>query len=195
MKPLSAQVIEIGPERLTEYDRIPSCFLVRSVLEVELMNSGLGGILLKEIPVERPYIKDYDREEKPTGWPRKFDVRNWGFFMAFEGRQPIGAAAVAYDTTGVFMLEARRDLSVLWDIRVHPDLRGGGIGKMLFTHAAAWAHERGCSQMKIETQNVNVPACRFYQHMGCELGEVHRYGYAAVPAVSHEVMLCWYLTL
>jgi len=49
--------------------------------------------------------------------------------------------------------------------------------------------------MKIETQNVNVPACRFYQRMGAHLGEIRCYAYAAVPAVAHEVMLNWYLDL
>lgn len=49
--------------------------------------------------------------------------------------------------------------------------------------------------MKVETQNVNVPACRFYQRMGCQLGEIRLYSYAAVPAVAHEVMLNWYYNL
>jgi hypothetical protein len=49
--------------------------------------------------------------------------------------------------------------------------------------------------MKIETQNVNVAACRFYASMGCELGAINRYGYAGVPAVAHEAMLLWYYKL
>ncbi|MBI3739988.1 MAG: hypothetical protein HY258_13155 [Chloroflexi bacterium] len=49
--------------------------------------------------------------------------------------------------------------------------------------------------MKIETQNVNVPACRFYRAMECELGNIHRFGYAAIPAVAGEVMLNWYFNL
>jgi GNAT superfamily N-acetyltransferase len=95
----------------------------------------------------------------------------------------------------VNLLEGRQDLAVLWDIRVRPDARGLGIGTALFRHAAAWARSKGCRQMKIETQNVNVPACRFYAHMGCELGMVHRFGYAAIPAVADEAMLFWYLKL
>jgi GNAT superfamily N-acetyltransferase len=191
---MSIRILEINPVRLAEYDRIPSRFLVRSVLEVELVDGGLGGMTLREVPVERPYVKDYDAYgELPSDWPRKFDVRNWGFFLAVEGREPVGAAAVAFDTTGVFILEARRDLAVLWDIRVRPEARGAGIP--LFRHAAEWSRKRGCTQMKIETQNVNVPACRFYQKMGACLGEIRRFGYAAVPAVAHEVMLCWYLDL
>jgi GNAT superfamily N-acetyltransferase len=91
------------------------------------------------------------------------------------------------------MLESRKDLAVLWDIRVCPEYRGAGIP--LFRYAAEWSRKRGCTQLKIETQNVNVPACRFYQRMGAYLGEIHRFGYAGIPSVSHEVMLNWYFDL
>ena len=186
-------IAEITPERLGEYERIPSAFEVKTILEVELVEGGLGGMRLYEVPV-KPYIKDYDAGgELPTDWPKRYDVTKWGFFLAKMVGEPVGAAAVAFDTTGVFMLEARRDLAVLWDIRVLPEARGAGI--LLFNHAAGWSKRRGCSQMKIETQNVNVPACRFYQRMGARLGEIHRHGYAATPAVAHEVMLNWYLDL
>jgi GNAT superfamily N-acetyltransferase len=107
--------------------------------------------------------------------------------------RPAAAAIVAFDTTGVNLLEERRDLSVLWDVRVCPEYRGAGIA--LFRHTAEWSRRHGCRQMKVETQNVNLPACRFYQRMGCRLGEIRRFGYAGVPAVAHEVMLCWYLDL
>ncbi len=96
---------------------------------------------------------------------------------------------MAFNTSGVYMLEGRHDLSVLWDIRVQPELRGRGIGHALFMQAAEWSRARGCTQMKIETQNVNVPACRFYARMGCELGAINRYAYAGQPHVAHEVML------
>lgn len=192
---MAIKIEEIGPSRLDEYRSVPIRFEVKSVLEPVLVNYGLGGILLRETPVEKPYIKDYDSyEETPLDWPKKFDVSKWVFLLAMmNGVTAVGAAAVAFDTTGVFMLEARKNLAVLWDIRVRPEARGVGI--MLFRYAANWSHAQGCTQMKIETQNVNVPACRFYQRMGATLGEIHRFGYAAVAEVAHEVMLCWYLDL
>ena len=57
--------------------------------------------------------------------------------------------------------------------------------------------EQGNTRLMVETQNVNVPACRFYRAMGCELGEIDRYGYwgAAEVDVTQEVMLLWYLDL
>jgi GNAT superfamily N-acetyltransferase len=190
---MALEIVEIPPERLEEYAQVPMNFEVRSIFAVEPLAGGLGGLRLVEVPVPNPYVKDYTTEESPVDWPAKFDVRTWGFFLARQGELIAGAAAVAFVTTGVFVFEARRDLAVLWDIRVRPACRGAGIP--LFRHAAAWSRQRGCTQMKVETQNVNVPACRFYQRMGCELGEIRRYGYAGVPAVSAEVMLNWYLDL
>ena len=185
---------EIPPFRLNEYDRVPQKVEVRSCLKPEQVEGGLGGILLREAPVETPYIKDYDAYgEHPSDVTKQFNVSKWGFFLARAGKELAGAAMVAFDTTGVFMLEGRRDLAVLWDIRVRPQYKGTGI--MLFRYAVEWARSRGCTQLKIETQNVNVPACRFYQRMGALLGEIRLYGYAAIPAVAHEVMLCWYLDL
>jgi GNAT superfamily N-acetyltransferase len=184
---------EISPDSLSEYNTVPIAFEVKSILAVTLVDGGLGGILLHEIPV-RPYVKNYDADgEIPSDWPNRFDVTKWGFFLARFNGKPVGAAAVVIETNGVFMLENRRDLSVLWDIRVSPEARGVGIP--LFRLAAEWSQKHGCKQMKIETQNINVPACRFYQRMGARLGEIHRYGYAAVPELAHEVMLNWYLDL
>ena len=191
---MAITIFEIDSKQLDGYSLIPIRFEVSSIFDVELVNGGLGGILLHERKVT-PYIKDYDEWELPIDWPRQFDVSHWGFFLARDGDQNIGAAAVAFNTNGVHMLEERSDLAVLWDIRVRPEVRGRGVGRRLFEHAAQWSRQRGCVQMKIETQNVNVPACRFYRAMGCELGNIHRFGYAAIPSVSGEVMLNWYFNL
>jgi GNAT superfamily N-acetyltransferase len=191
---MAIRIEEISSSRLEEYGSVPIRFEVKSVLEPVLVNNGLGGILLRDTPVENPYIKDYDSyAETPLDWPKKFDVSKWFFLLAMNGDTLVGAAAVAFDTTGVFMLEARKNLAVLWDIRVRPEARGVGI--MLFRYAARWSRAQGCTQLKIETQNVNVPACRFYERMGATLGEIHRFGYAAAATVAHEVMLCWYFDL
>jgi GNAT superfamily N-acetyltransferase len=172
-------------------------FEVESKLEIEQIDGGLGGIRLYEDKVASPYIKNYDGYEEggPERWPERFDIGNWGIFLARQGGRNIGGAIVAFNTSGVNMLEGRDDLAVLWDLRVHPDHRRHGIGTDLFERAAEWARKRDCSQLKIETQNVNVPACRFYVKQGCHLGQINRYGYAGHPKVGHEVMLIWYLDL
>jgi GNAT superfamily N-acetyltransferase len=194
---MAVQIRTVGPEALALYAGVPIAFRVDSLLHVRLVDNGLGGMLLQEERLPRPYTKDYDAYEggSPDRWPQRFDVRNWGFFLAQEGDRPVGAATVAWNTPGVHMLAGGTDMAALWDIRVHPDFRGQGIGKQLFWQAAAWARAHGCRLLKVETQDVNVLACHFYQRQGCALGEIDRYAYAGHPHVAHEVMLVWYLDL
>ena len=170
---------------------------IESVLRVDVIGRGLGGFQLVEEAVE-PYGKDFDAitpGEDPTSWPRRFNVSNWAIFLAEHAGQAVAGATVAFDSPGVNMLEGRTDLAVLWDLRVDPAFRRRGLGTMLFERAADWSRGKGCKQLKIESQNVNVPACRFYAEQGCVLGAIDRFGYSGCPPVAHEAMLLWYLDL
>lgn len=191
---------QIAPDRLAEYEAVPIAFRVESVLRLEVVAGGLVGLRLVEEPLAEPYVKDYDGHGKEESglspiWPGGADLSTWGLFLARDGGRAIGGAAVTVETESLYALEGRPELAVLWDIRVHPAERSRGIGRALFWRAASWARQQGCTQLKIETQNVNVPACRFYLAQGCELGAIHRYGYAGCPDVAHEAMLLWYLDL
>lgn len=87
------------------------------------------------------------------------------------------------------MLENREDLAVLWDLRIAPRARRRGLGAKLFGAASDWATTRGCRWLAIETQNINVPACRFYASQGYVLGSIHRFAY---PDLPDEIQLIWY---
>ena len=191
----SQMTVEVSEEKaatLEDYARIRMSFDVRRVLDVVAVDEGLSGFSLSERELETPYLKDYDAIENPLEWSRSFDMSNWGFFVARSEGLRLGGAIVAFHTPGVTMLENRRDLAVLWDIRVASDVRRQGIGAALFRAAEKWAIARGCRRLKIETQNTNVPACRFYVRQGCVLGAVHRFVY---PDLPDEVQLLWYKDL
>ena len=181
----------LTPTALSEHAAIPIAFVVDRVLEVRLLDGGLGGMSLTEIAVTDPYVKDYDAIEGagPQCWPGHFDVSDWGLIRARRDRVNIGGAVIAIKTPGLHMLDARDDVAVLWDIRVLPRERGRGVGSALFRAAEDWAGACGCRWPKIETQNVNVPACRFYQKMGCTLGAIDRFAYRGQP--GEEQLLCW----
>jgi GNAT superfamily N-acetyltransferase len=193
---MSVEIVEIGPGELARYASVPIAFRVESVLCVDEIDGGLGGFRLTEEPVAQPGVKDYNAFEgdAPTCWGERFDISRWGFFLALDGTRPVGGAAVAWNTPDLLMLEGVTDLAVLWDIRVHPEHQRRGIGAALLKRAADWARGRKCSRLKIETQNVNVPACRFYASQGCRLGAIARHCYHE-PQLAHEVMLLWYLDL
>lgn len=188
--------IDVGQEPLAaiaEYAAVSIAFQVRSVLALDALDGGMGGFALSERAVDVPYVKDYDADDGgPAHWAERFDLSRWGLLgVRIDGRL-VGGAALAWDTPGVMMLEGRGDLAVLWDIRVAPEARGRGVGAALFRAAEAWAAARGCRQLKVETQNVNVPACRFYARQGYVLGGIHRFAY---PGLPHEVQLLWYRDL
>lgn len=191
---MNLEIREEPMSTLAAYGRIPIAFEATRVLEVELVDGGRGGVRLTERPVAKPWTKDYDAivGEGPTRWAKRFDLTNWGLLAAFDGDDRIGGAVLAYDTPGVDQLGGRNDLAVIWDLRVRPDRRGIGVGRLLFAAATAWAKARGCRWLKIETQNINVPACRFYAANGCELGGIDRFAY---PAFPDETALYWYREL
>ena len=193
---MTVEIREVGPENLGRYGTIPIRFCVDRVLRVDEVDGGLGGLTLTQQPVETPYVKDYDdlQAEPLTRWVERFDVSNWLFLMALDGDRPVGGAVVAYRSPKVTMLEGRTDLAVVWDLRVHPDYRGQGIGTRLWQRAAEWARARDCTQLKVETQNINLRACRFYAARGCHLGAIVRHAYTE-PDIRHEAMLLWYLDL
>ena len=185
--------VEVNEEPMTalgEYATIPIAFEVSSVFDVAEQG---GGFVVTERPLDAPYVKDYDAlGEGPARWLELFDISNWGLLAARAGGRRVGGAAVAFDTPGLDMLEGRRDLAVLWDIRVSPEARGLGVGSALFGAAQAWAAARGCRRLDVETQNVNVAACRFYMRRGCVLGAVDRSAYPGLPG---EIQLLWYKDL
>lgn len=191
---MSIDVCEEPLSALPDYGQISIAFEVDRILACALSERGLGGVVFSEEPVEPTYVKDYDAEAggAPARWASRFDVSHWGLLAARSEGVRVGGAVIAYNTPGVDMLEQRRDLAVLWDLRVAPQARGRGVGTALFRAAEAWASQRGCRQLKIETQNNNVRACRFYVKQGCNLGGINRFAYPGLPG---EVQLLWYKEL
>ena len=184
----------VTPGALVEQGKTSIAFVVDRILEVALADGGLGGIVLTEIPVADPYVKDYDavKGEGPTRWAKRFDVSNWAIIGARRDGVRVGGAVVAFRTADLHMLGGRDDIAVLWDIRVAPGQRGAGVGSALFRAVEGWAGDRGCGWLKIETQNVNTAACRFYRKMGCVLGAIDRFAYPELPG---ETQLLWWKAL
>ena len=189
---MNFEIQEESMSALIDYARISIAFEVDRVFEISATAGGLGGLSLSERRLGARYVKDYDGIESPTRWARRFDLSNWGLLTARSEGRRVGGAVIAYDTRGITMLEGRKDLAALWDIRVDAEVRRLGIGRALFHSVEDWATARGCGWLKIETQNVNVAACKFYVKQGCTLGAIHRFAY---PDLPEEAQLLWYKSL
>ena len=189
---MDCKITEETLARLADYGKIPIRFEVRSLFEIE--GDTPDSAILVERPLEQTWIKDYDaiKGEGPTRWPKRWDTSNWGLLVARVEDRIVGGCVLAHNTNGVNKLEGRDDVVAVWDLRVHPDYRRRGIGHLLFEAAVEWAKDRHCRELKIETQNINVSACRFYEQQGCRLSAINRSAYEAFP---EEVELIWSLAL
>ena len=183
------------------YASVPIAFTVRAILRVESLGASersgaerspsVSPVHLETRPISPAYAKDYDREpgEHPTDWPRRFDVARWGVLVArAEGRR-VGGAVIAVQTEpSLDLLRDHPTGALLWDIRVAPTARGHGVGRALFHAAERWVSARGFTELVVETQDTNVPACRFYARMGCTVEAIVP---GAYPTLPHETQLLW----
>ena len=190
---MTIRYVRQSTDVLSEYGDVSIAFTVNSKFNVEAIERGLEGWQLTETLVEPTCTKDYDEDnhERTTRWLR-WDPSNWRVISAFNGDERVGGAVVAWKTPRVRFLKVRDDIAALWDIRVQPGWRGRGIGSQMFEEAVAYARTRGCRWLKIETQNINVPACKFYASQGCELRTIAPNAY---PEYPEEVEFHWYLDL
>ena len=176
------------------YDKIPMNVDVRSELQLRRIDGGLGGIEFKEVPVT-PYVKDLAKYERATEYEKEFDISTWHFFMAFDDDKPVGALTLAGPTPNLYMLGGMKDACVLWDIRVDDKYKHQGIGQKLFDQVKKVAIADGYKKMIIESQNINVAACRFYRKQGAVIAKIDTNAYCSEPGLENEVQLIWTLKL
>src|SRR5437867_2293156 len=113
------ELIEEPMTSLADYAQVPIAFTVDRVMDVTL-HTDRKRFSLSERRLDIPYVKDYDAidSEGPLRWTRRFDLSSWTLFAARVRERRVGGAAVALNTPGLTISEGRRDLALLWDIRV-----------------------------------------------------------------------------
>ena len=92
----------------------------------------------------------------------------------------------------IYMWKTWNKYCYIENIDVRGDFRRQGIGKELIEQAVVWAKDRGLKGLRLETQDTNLIACRFYQKCGFVLGAVDNLLYRNFE--NHdEKALFWYL--
>ena len=185
---------EVDSSFFPVYDTVTQNVEVNSVYRIKRIEGGLGGFVFEEEKVE-PYVKDLAAYERAQDLEKMFDIKNWRFYMAFDGDKPVAAMTIAGTTKDLNMLQGRTDSCVLWDIRVADGYKHQGLGQRLLDLGVSNAREDGYKKMIIECQNNNVTACRFYQKQGALLSKIDMYAYDSEPGIEDETQFIWYLDL
>jgi ribosomal protein S18 acetylase RimI-like enzyme len=155
-----------------------------------VLYEGQTGVPLRSVAVTRPYTKDYDAVvgERAIDWAGRWDLACWWFAAAFLDGRRVGGVAVVMDTSQADGANSRPDEVILADIRVAPDCRRQGVGRRLIQFAESHARSAGKRWIKLETQDNNVAACRFYAAAGYSIRTLNRSAYRDLP---DEVQLIW----
>jgi GNAT superfamily N-acetyltransferase len=187
---MSLTIVEESPHRLARYAEVPIGFTVAKVFGDKAVAALARGEPAAPTALATPYWKDYDeyRYNDPTKWPARFDTSRWTILGAYRGTERVGGAVIIVDDPKIDLLRDCSACALLWDLRVGPNVRGQGIGSALLRAAESAASQRGARAVRVETQQVNVPACRLYRRHGFRLERVTRGAYADLPS---EVQLLW----
>jgi ribosomal protein S18 acetylase RimI-like enzyme len=191
---MTVSIVEDDITRLTEYARVPIGFTVAEVFDEHAVAALVDVTSPVATPVVSPYWKDYDAYPggRPTDWPARFDVSGWIVLAASVDDQRVGGAVIIHDDPQIDLLRDCESCALIWDLRVAPEMRGRGVGSALLDAAERVAVQRGARAMRVETQQINVPACRLYARHGFRVERAVPDAYRALP---DEVQLIWWKTL
>ena len=187
---MTLTIVEEPPTQLVEYAQVPMGFTVAERFDDQALMALRDDAAVQGVAVSPPSWKDYDAylDGHPSEWPRQFDLSRWTILAAFDRTRRVGGAVVIVDDPQIDLLRDCPSCALLWDVRVAPDARRQGVGSALLEAAEERARERGARSLRVETQDVNVPACRFYHAHGFRLERTTHGAYAELP---NEVQLLW----
>lgn len=181
-------IFEVPITMLSHYERIHNGFWVKERV-TRFTPTGIETEFV--IP---PWYKDYDTEEanRPSSVVRQYDASTWTLVIASRNGKWIGGGLSILGCTEYDLAEHRDDIAIVHDFRVSEDERRKGVGRALWASIEKWGATHGATELRVETQDVNVPACRFYRTMGCKL---HSIDQAAYGIGCPETQLIWSKTL
>jgi len=191
---MTLTIVEEPPTRLAEYAQVPIGFTVAERFDDQALAALIYDATVQAVAVSPTYWKDYDSYPggHPSAWTRQFELSRWSILAAYDRAHRVGGAVVIVDDPQIDLLRDYPACALLWDVRVAPDARHQGVGSALLEAAEQRARERGARRLRVETQDVNVPACRLYHAQGFRLERATPGAYAELP---NEVQLLWHKPL
>lgn len=174
-----SDIVELNHGNLQDVNVTDNAFEVKSRI-IPYIEDGIFHYNLEEI--EKSYTKSYGNDE--LDYSTYIDNPDKIVYLAYAGNTPAGQIILRRNWNKYAYIE---------DIRVGSRFRRTGIGTRLMEAASNWAKIGHMPGIMLETQDINVPACRFYENCGFKLGGVDVYLYKGVTPVIDEIALYWYI--
>lgn len=177
---MALNIEKISYENLNDFNRIDDSFEVRSVIELSMVQGEIR----------------YKIKEVPEGWEKKYNAPK-DFDTASVINSETAAIFLAYlddQIAGKIVLKKYwNNFAYIDDIAVDRSFRRRGIGQQLLHRAISWAREKNFPGIMLETQNINVGACKLYESCGFQIGGFDKLVYNAMDLPKDEIAIFWYL--
>jgi ribosomal protein S18 acetylase RimI-like enzyme len=174
---MEIQIRQMDSQSIHQVDQFNRNSIVNSKLVLQVENNQLTYSIVQVEPYEK--ILSVDTEDYTTFVDNPQKVI---FFANINGK-PVGQ---------IKMVPWWNKFAYLEELTVDTEFRGKGVGRALLTRAIEWAKQQNFPGITLETQDNNVPACRFYEKCGFVLAGFDLYAYRNFSNAS-EIALYWYL--
>ena len=168
----------LQPDNLADLDRRGSSFIVTARLALQATDSQVSYTIIDVPPFEKTYPPEEFNPAHYLANPER------AIFIAYLDGRPAGQVRLGRWWNRFAYVE---------DIKVQPDCRRQGVGRALLEQAVAWARQGGFPGLMLETQDINVAACRLYASCGMTLGGFDACLYRGIDPGTDEIALYWYL--
>ncbi len=169
---------ELNASNMRHVNQFDGTFLVDSILRLQAENAVIG-YTITSIP---SFYKRYPDEE--IDYTTYLTDPNKTIFFAYVEGQPAGQ---------IILNKNWNNYAYVQDITVDAKFRKQGVGTRLIAQAIQWAKSKNLPGIMLETQNINVGACRLYERCGFQLGGFDRLLYKGIVHDTIEIALYWYL--
>lgn len=137
-------------------------------------------IVLELVKLEDEYTKNYQDDQN--------DIDR------YEELLPLGYSFGAYENdelVGVIIVEPQKwnNTVLIWELRVSTEHRRRNIGTALMNQVVEMARANGFRAIRLETQNYNVPAIKFYNQCGFMIEGIDLSFYTNTDVENSEVAL------
>jgi streptothricin acetyltransferase len=181
----------LRPADLPRLKQIDATFSTDTILAVEKSVAGLEvAWRLTERTLAEPLHKTegYIVDDQDVAEVRGRLLEGDGLYLvAEEGRRLVGLLDMER--------ERWRDTAIIWNLLVDKEYRRRGLGREFIQRAIAWGRSHHLRAIVLETQTDNLPACRFYQAMGLQLGGIDDHYYTNHDIARNEVSIFWWYEL
>jgi streptothricin acetyltransferase len=174
---MEIQIRQMDSQSLHQVDQFERNSMVNSHLMLHIQDNKISYSIIPVDPYEK--VLDVDPEDYTTFINNPEKVI---FFADVDGK-PAGQ---------IKLVPWWNKFAYVEELIVDTEFRGKGVGHALMTRAIEWAKGQNFPGLTLETQDNNVPACKFYEKCGFVLGGFDLFAYKNLDNAS-EMALYWYL--